>query len=126
MLCASRLAIFYHTNTKLDTLCIFSQTGPRRRVNALAPLRDYRRKVFFSRTQRYTAQFRNQTKCRQPCSCQLALLSTELHRRKYVVALSVFLKDTRTRYDQCRHRTSNLTINIRRSSRLSYDPAKSF
>ena len=38
-----------HTNTKREMLCIFGQTGPPRRVDALAPLRDYRREASFPR-----------------------------------------------------------------------------
>ena len=71
----------YHTNSKHNTLCIFSQTRPPRRVDCLVPLWEYGRKVSFPRTQRYITQFRNRTESRQPCSCQLVHISTGLRGR---------------------------------------------
>ena len=50
-----------------------NQTGPPRRVDYLAPLWEYLRKVSFRRTQRYISQFRNRTGSRLPCDCLLAL-----------------------------------------------------
>ena len=57
----------------------FSQTGPPRRVDCLVRCGSIQ--VSFPMTQRCNAQFRDRTGSRQPCGCQLALLSTELHHR---------------------------------------------
>ena len=89
---------------------ICGKTGPPQRIDSLTPLWEYWCKVFFQKTQQYIAQSRNQIKNRQPCSCQLALLS---------IGLRAFAKDTTAGYDQCGNLTSNLVITIRHSNRQS-------
>ena len=86
-----------HTSRSLVRHAIFSLTGPPRRVNCLAQFREYRYKVFFPQGHNDTLPC-SETESRQPCGCQLAFLSTELH------------KDTTAGYTQCGHRTCNLTI----------------
>ena len=69
-----------------DAICLASvfnfkmyrlSTSPRRRVNDLAPLWDYRRSVFPKDTTMH-CPIKKRTENRQLCGCQRALLSTEL------------------------------------------------
>ena len=47
---------------------IFGQTGPPTRIDCLALLWEYKRKVSFPGTQRYISLLRNRTRSRQPCA----------------------------------------------------------
>ena len=108
-----RESFVYHTNTKLDTSCIFSQTEPPRRVNA------WRESVgVMYLSQRHNdALSSSDTESRRnlavtnfrfyPLSCTVAMVG--------ILAFSVFLKGTIAQYAQCRHRTSSLAVIIQRS-----------
>ena len=100
-----------HTNSKLDTLCIFSHTVPSRRVGGLSQLWNNTRKMSFSQGQNVTLPS-SKTEPRvdnlavanlrsYPLSCTAACLD---------YSVTCFSPSTQHRYSQHGHRTTTTLL----------------
>ena len=112
----------YHTNTKFDTSCIFSQNGPPQRVDALSRYGSGSIKYFFQRHGN-DGLLSSETKPKVDNLAVANFRSYPLHCTAAIggiLALSIFFKDTTARYVQFDHRTRNSMITIRCLNRLRH------
>ena len=106
----------HHTNTKLDTLGIFShdsETGSPRRAGIWPDYGSVCARCLFQGHKRCIAQFRNQEST--TLRLTIVIIHSAIPSQVEMLAISVFAKDTTAQCALCGHQTNNLKITTQRS-----------